>query len=168
MITPKKIHKEHVARALEKAEHYRLLNEPGEAESICLDVLEIDSKNQQALVILLLALSDRFSKSYSVGDLEISGILERLTDDYSRAYYEGIIFERKAKVKLQESTPGSQLIAYQWLQKAMTLFERAEKLHPPGNEDAILRWNTCARIIIRNNLARFEELEHERQEQHLE
>src|ERR1700722_16262182 len=49
-----------VPLALEKAERYRLLNEPAQAESICLDVLAVDPDNQRALVMLLLALSDQF------------------------------------------------------------------------------------------------------------
>ena len=56
-----------IPQALEKAHHYRLLNEPAEAESICLDVLEIDPDNQQALVTLLLALTDRLTKGYAIG-----------------------------------------------------------------------------------------------------
>ncbi len=34
----------------------------------------------------------------------------------------------------------------------MSCFEKAEPLRPPGHDDAILRWNTCARIIERNKL----------------
>ena len=43
-----------IPRSLEKAERYRLLNEPGEAESICEDILRLDPDNQQALIALLL------------------------------------------------------------------------------------------------------------------
>jgi hypothetical protein len=32
----------------------------------------------------------------------------------------------------------------------MSHYERAMKFAPAGNDDAILRWNTCARIIIQN------------------
>ena len=35
---------------------------------------------------------------------------------------------------------------------AMELFERAEALLPAGNDDAVLRWNGCARVIHRNKL----------------
>ena len=31
--------------------------------------------------------------------------------------------------------------------------EKAEELRPPGNDDALLRWNACARIIMGNGLA---------------
>jgi hypothetical protein len=137
-----------IPRALDKAERYRLLNEPGEAESICRDALDVDPGNQDALVILLLALTDQFDahNPSAVGDAR--AIVERLRNDYDRAYYTGIIFERRAKAQLRHATPGSGQRAYEWLRQAMTHFERAEALRPSGNDDAILRWNTCARLIM--------------------
>ena len=57
MFELKPIHQDAIPQALEKAHFYRLLNEPGAAESICLDILEIDPDNQQALVTLLVALT---------------------------------------------------------------------------------------------------------------
>ena len=59
MFDLKPLSKDAVDSALSKAERYRLLNEPDEAESICLDMLEIEPGNQQAQVMLLLALSDQ-------------------------------------------------------------------------------------------------------------
>jgi hypothetical protein len=29
----------------------------------------------------------------------------------------------------------------------MSWYEKAEKLRPSGNDDALLRWNTCARLL---------------------
>ena len=52
----KTLHPDAVPRALAKAERYRLLNEPSQAESICRDVLAVDAANQDALTMLLLAL----------------------------------------------------------------------------------------------------------------
>ena len=49
-----------VPRAVAKAKHYRLLNEPAEAESICRDVLSAQPDNDQVMVVLLLALTDQF------------------------------------------------------------------------------------------------------------
>ena len=66
-----------IPAALEKAERYRLLNEPREAESICLDVLEADPDNQQALITLLLAVTDRFSKGYGVSDTQAKELLAK-------------------------------------------------------------------------------------------
>jgi hypothetical protein len=149
----KPLSREGIQPALDKAMRYRLLNEPGEAESICHDVLRIDPNNQQALVLLLLALTDRFGRGYAVGVTEAQDILPRLRAEYDRAYYGGIITERRAKALLNQHAPGSGHDAYERLREAMQLYEKAEALRPPGNDDALLRWNACARIIMRNNLA---------------
>jgi hypothetical protein len=154
----KRLHKDAVPAALEKAERYRLLNEPGEAESICLDVLAVEPENQQAVITLLLALTDRFEKGYSLSDTQTKELLGRMKSEYDRAYYAGIVAERRAKAKLRQNTPDCRFQAYDLLREAMESFEKAEPLRPTGNDDAILRWNTCARIIARNNLvARAEE-----------
>jgi hypothetical protein len=140
---------EAVTGALEKAMRYRLLNEPGEAESICLDVLEVDPDNPQALVTMLLALTDRFDSETPMPVEEARRVAERLVDDYERAYYTGIIHERRAKALLHHGAPGSGPHAYEWLREAMDWYERAESIRPPGNDDALLRWNACARLIMR-------------------
>lgn len=161
MFELKKLSKEAIPTALQKAERYRLLNEPAEAESICHDVLEIDPENQAALVTLLLALSDRFGKGYAVGVTEAKEVLPKLRDPYEREYYAGIICERRAKAQLSGGHPGSDHHAYEFLREAMVYFEKAEALRHPGNDDAILHWNTCARIIMGNRLtARVEEQIH--------
>jgi hypothetical protein len=153
----KRLSREAIPAALEKAERYRLLNEPGEAESICLDVLHADPENQSALITLLLAVTDRFGKGYSVGDTQTKELLSRVKGDYERAYYSGILAERRAKAKLVQGTPGSRHYAYDGFRDAMNWFEKAETLRPPGNDDALLRWNTCARIIEKNRLVAREE-----------
>ena len=152
MFELKPLSREGIPAALEKAMRYRLLNEPGEAESICQDVLRIDAENQAALVILLLAITDRFGKGYAMGVTQAQEVLPRLRDPYEQAYYAGIICERRAKALLQRSSPGSGFEAYEFLRDAMTWFESAEAIRPPGNDDALLRWNTCARIIMQNKL----------------
>ena len=152
MFELKTLSSEAIPAALERATRYRLLNEPAEAESICLDVLRADPENQQALVILLLALTDRFSKRYGVSDIQAQEVLARLRSEYERAYYAGILLERRAKAHLHLNGPGSGFSAFELFREAMTWFEKAEKLRPPGNDEALLRWNTCARIITRNKL----------------
>ena len=148
----KRLSKEAIPAALEKAERYRLLNEPGEAESICLDILAVDPENQPAIVTLLLALTDRFEKGYGVSDTQWKELLGRITSEYERAYYSGIVAERRAKAKLAQHAPDCRFQAFDLFQEAMSWFEKAEKIRPPGHDDALLRWNTCARIIARNNL----------------
>ncbi len=150
MFELKSLSKEAVPAALEKAERYRLLNEPGEAESICLDVLRIDPENQQALVALLLALTDQFEEGFADRIARAREVLPRLRDEYARAYYAGIICERRARAQLKQSGPGSGYVAYDSFREAMSWYEKAEALRPPGNDDALLRWNTCARILMRH------------------
>ncbi|MBI1760101.1 MAG: hypothetical protein HYR56_01570 [Acidobacteria bacterium] len=153
MFELKPIHPDSIEQALEKAHHYRLLNEPGEAESICLDVLDVEPDNQDALVTLLLALTDRLAKGYAAGARQAKAVLPKLKDEYQRAYYAGLICERQAKVRLQQGGPGAGHDGYEWLREAMDWYEKAEPLKPAGNDDAILRWNACARNIMRNHLS---------------
>src|SRR6476661_5494487 len=115
MFQLKNISKDSIPAALEKEERYRLLNEPGLAESICLDILEVDPQNDNEL-----------------------------------NYYAGIISERKGMAILKRSMSG-QIAVYEWLHEAMEFFEKAESIRPSGNDDAILRWNTCARLITSNS-----------------
>jgi hypothetical protein len=145
---PKRLSPEAIPRALEKAERYRLLNEPAQAESICQDILALEPDNQAALVMWLLALTDQFEHGLAVK--EAREILPRLADPYERAYYEGLVCERQAKARLEHGGPGSGFAAYEWLRDAMGWYEKAEELRPPGNDDAMLRWNTCARMLDRN------------------
>jgi tetratricopeptide (TPR) repeat protein len=154
MFELKRLSDEAIPAALEKALRYRLLNEPAEAESICHDVLQIDPENQQALVVLLLALTDQFGKGYRVGILQAEEVLSRLCDGYERVYYAGVICERRAKAHLRQGHPGAGHEAYESLLEAMSRYEEAERLRPAKNDDALLRWNTCARLILSNQLTR--------------
>jgi len=146
----KPLSRESITRALEKAERYRLLNEPAEAESICLDVLGIDPDNQEALVTMLLASTDQLDEELSEGVRKADQALARLRDPYARAYYAGIILERKAKAQLKRGRAESGYAAYDSMREAMSCYEKAEALRPAGNDDALLRWNTCVRILERH------------------
>jgi hypothetical protein len=150
MIQLKPISKEGIPRALEKVERYRLLNEPAEAESICRDILEIDPDNQEALIMFILTLTDQFNKG--VTGREAYALIPRIKDDFKREYYRGIVRERQARAALDRSIPGSNHDAYEWLEDAMEAFEKADQLSASDNDDAILRWNTCARIVNKHNL----------------
>lgn len=146
----KPLSKDGIASALEKAERYRLLNEPSQAESICLDILEHDPENQRALILMLLSITDAFSSGGSggaAGAPRALAVLPRLDGDYNRAYYEGLIHERKARSVLTRGGPGAGYGAHAGLTQAMACFERAEALRPPGNDDSILRFNACVRLM---------------------
>jgi hypothetical protein len=149
MFTLKRLPREAIERALEKAKRYRMLNEPFEAESICQDVLAIDAENQEALIMLLLALTDKFKHELNPAFSQALEVLARLSDHYCKAYYEGIIYERRAKVHLSRQAPGSGFSAYEWFRKAMDAYEKAQ-MCAPQPDDAILRWNTCARIVMQH------------------
>jgi tetratricopeptide (TPR) repeat protein len=150
MFELKKLSREAIPRALEKAERYRLLNEPVEAESICRDVLEVDPDNAAARVTLLLALSDQLGE-HPQADHEAKRVLAELTDPYARSYYAGLLCERRAKAALARSSPGSGHLAYEWIREAMEHYDEAAKIRPAGNDDALLRWNTCVRILTHRN-----------------
>jgi hypothetical protein len=150
MFELKTLSAEAVPRALAKAERYRLLNEPAEAESICLDALKIEPDNQDLLATLLLAITDQFADEPArVNDAWQT--VARLRDEYERLYYTGIVHERRAKALLRHHTPRGGARAYDWLSEAMRCFERAETIRPPNNDDALLRWNACARLIMRDH-----------------
>ncbi len=150
MFELKLLSKEAIPKALEKAERYRLLNEPVEAESICRDVLRIDPDDHPALITLLLALTDQFEEGMAEAVPQAREVLSRLRGEYERTYYAGIICERRAKAQLRHGGPGSGYAAYATLREAMEWYEKAERLRPPGNDDALLRWNTCSRILERH------------------
>lgn len=150
MLELKRLSREGIERALEKVERYRLLNEPWEAESICRDVLETDPENRRALVSLLLSQTDQFGEEGGPSVTDVEELLPRLGSEYDEAYYAGIICERKGTSLLKRGTAGSGPLVYDWLRKAMAHYERAEALREPGNDDALVRWNTCARLIERH------------------
>jgi hypothetical protein len=147
--TLKPLSKEAIPAALAKAERYRLLNEPGEAESICLDVLQVEPDNEDANVMLLLALTDQFRDTTSANVIaRADEIAASLALEYDRAYYAGIVCERRAKAILHRDRYGASAAAIGWLHDAMAHYERAEALRPAHNDDALLRWNACARMLM--------------------
>ena len=146
----KPLSKDAVSRALEKAERYRLLNEPAEAQSICEDVLAADPGNQRAEVMLLLALTDQFDEGMGDRLAQAQAVVQRLSDPYGRAYYSGIVSERRAKALNRLGGMGSNPAIHAALMEAMRRYEEAEALRPPGNDDALLRWNACARMLDNN------------------
>lgn len=152
MFELKLLNKEAIPAALEKAKQYRLLNEPSAAQSICLDILEVEPDNQTALVIIILAMSDRLNRDYSIGDSQIQSYLSRVSDEHQRAYYTGIIYERRAKAILNKNSIGNEATIFELFRQAMDWFEKAEALSTADNDNAILRWNQCARIIMSNKL----------------
>src|SRR5687768_12021503 len=145
MFDLKPLSRDAVDSALPKSGRYRMLNEPAEAESICLDFLEIDPQNQQAQVMLLLALSDQAGEAGGAA-ARAQHLASQLQNEYERLYYSGLVAERRARAHLQRGGAALHGV-YDWLMDALDCFERAEAVRPVGNDDAILRWNTCVRIL---------------------
>src|SRR5690242_3395455 len=144
----KSISVQSIPEALAKVERYRLLNEPTFAESICLDILAIVPDHQQALISLLLARTDQFQMQ--VPAKAAQQVLARIQGDYEQAYYAGIIWERVGHARIRQGATEGGASAYHALKEAMAYYEKAIDFAPPGNDDAILRWNTCARVIMQN------------------
>ena len=150
----KKLSPEGVPAALEKAQRYRLLEEPQEAESICLDILAVtppdSATHAQARITLILALSDQISQDITCFDEAMQSVAQ--LGPYERAYYEGILCERRAKAHHRSGGMFAASIAHDWFVRAMGCFETA--IHAPGrpagNDDPVLRWNTCARLLMRH------------------
>jgi len=144
----KSISEQSIPEALAKVERYRLLNEPGLAESICLDILAIVPGHQQELISLLLARTDQFQSH--VDAKAAQEVLAQIKGGYERAYYEGIIWERLGNARIGRGGAGAGVSAYHALREAMNHYEKAMIVATIGNDDAILRWNTCARVIMQN------------------
>jgi tetratricopeptide (TPR) repeat protein len=134
-----------IPEAISKVEVYRYLNEPGEAESICRDILAVDPENQAALRLMGLAITDQFGGGVSDRYIEAERLFRSLTNEYERIYHCGILHERKAKAQLKTGRPPHTVLPM--FEEAMKYFEAAEKIRPPNNDDAILRWNRCVRML---------------------
>ena len=61
-----------------------------------------------------------------------------------------MISERLGNTRIRQGDPGARTSAYHALRDAMSHYETAMDFAPPRNDDAILRWNTCARMIMQN------------------
>ncbi len=145
----KSITRDSIPAALQKAQQYRALGLGAEAESICLDILACDESNDEAIVLLLLALTDQFEKGPADLAQRANALLPKLKNQYEQFYYEGIICERRCKALIHQSGLRSRHHAYEFLQRAMYCYEQAEAIRPKGNDESILRWNACVRILQR-------------------
>jgi len=144
-LTLRTISKSGIAEAISKATLYRYLNEPEEAESICHDILAAEPDHPVAQRILGLAITDQFSGQPSDRYTEAESAFRELADPYEREYYMGLLYERRAKAQMRAGRPAQMLVGL--FHEAMRHFDEAEKIHPPDNEDAVLRWNRCVRLL---------------------
>ena len=128
-------------------ELYRYLNEPEEAESICRDILVTDPQHQLALRLLGLTITDQFVGGSSDRYREAEETFQKLREPYERLYYTGILSpnERRAKAHLRTGQAPHTVLPL--FERALECFDDAEKIRPEGNDDAILRWNRCVRLL---------------------
>jgi hypothetical protein len=149
----KSIAKESVPRALEKAERYRLLNEPFLAESICLDVLAVDPGNAEVLVVYILALTDQFQTGGHANAARAKEAIAKLPNEYDRLYYAGLVCERRGHAYATSTSFGSNEAAWEFLVEAIELYDKAHEVqHAASNDDTTLRRNTCVRLIESHRL----------------
>jgi hypothetical protein len=73
-----------------------------------------------------------------------------VASEYHRAYFRGLIAERRARALIARGGAGSRAAAAEWLREATQRFAEAEPLRPSGDESAILRWNACVRLMTRH------------------
>jgi tetratricopeptide (TPR) repeat protein len=130
--------------ALAKAEQYRALNEPEEAESICRDILAEQPQHQRALRTLGLALTDMFQQEWTRHFTEALAVFKRLTSDYEVVYYTGVAWERCAKAQFEHDQVHNAGHSYE---TALQCFEKAEQIGPKDTPDPVLRWNRCVRAL---------------------
>ncbi len=140
-----------IPAALERAREYRGQAEPLQAESVCLDVLEVDPDNQEALTLLVLALADQFTHG-SPPDLgRVRSLIPKIEGEYHRLFFSGLVAERRATALVTHPRiHGSGFLAFDLLRSAMEFYEQAREVAEDGNPEATLRWNACVRILERN------------------
>jgi hypothetical protein len=150
----KPISRSSIPEAISKVEVYRYLNEPGEAESICRDILAIEPGNQAALRLMGLAITDQFNGSVSDRYAEAESVFQSLSNEYERTYHCGILYERKAKAQLRSGRAPHTVLPI--FETAMGYFEAAEKIRPQNNDEAILRWNRCVRMLKSRSMSEWQ------------
>ena len=133
-----------LSAAVELAKHYRDLNAPEEAESICRDVIAVAPDNEDAWRTLGLALTDQFPSKWMTLFDEARGAFNRLSSDYERLYYAGITWERYAKAQLEAGRVQNAVHAFE---EANTRFEQADKLGSPDDPLPVLHYNRCVRAL---------------------
>lgn len=143
----KRIAPESIPAALAKAEKYRDLNQPEQAESIARDVLVVSPEHKGALRELGLSITDQFAQ-HPEWFRDAEEIFRRIADPYETPYLIGLAHERLCRALLRTST-AAETLAGLWA-GAMRHYAAAERVRPAGNDDAILRWNSLVRLLERH------------------
>jgi len=136
-----------LATAVTLAKHYRDLNQPEEAESICRDILVVAPENDDALRTLGLAMTDRFPSAWMTLFDDACAAFAKLKSDYERVYYTGVAWERYAKAQLEAGRAHNAIHAFE---EAITRFEQADKLCSPDDPLPVLHYNRCVRALTQH------------------
>src|SRR5262249_59215005 len=124
--------------------YYRSTNAPKDSKSICRDILAVDPNQRLALRMLALPITDHFLGGVSDRYREAEEIFQRLSENYDRLYYTGILYERRAKAQLcARQSPPTLLPLFE---RALQNFCEAEKIPPAGNDASIPSWNRFVRL----------------------
>ena len=140
----KKLADKNLVAAITLAKHYRDLNQPDEAESICRDVLDVAPANVDALRTLGLALTDRFPTAWMSLFDEACATFNKLPNEYERVYYVGVAWERYAKAQLEAGRAHNAIHAFE---EALARFEEAAGLAAKDDPAPILHYNHCVRAL---------------------
>jgi tetratricopeptide (TPR) repeat protein len=143
----KKLADKNLGAAITLAKHYRDLNQPDEAESICRDVLEVAPDDVDALRTLGLTLTDRFPTAWMSLFEEACATFKKLPSEYERHYYVGIAWERYAKAQLESGRAQNAIHAFE---EAIAKFEAASALAAKDDPAPILHYNRCVRALTTN------------------
>jgi tetratricopeptide (TPR) repeat protein len=133
-----------LSAAVTLAKHYRDLNQPDEAESICRDILDVAPDNDDAWRTLGLALTDQFPTSWMTLFDDACAAFAKLKSEYDRMYYTGIAWERYAKAQLAHGRARNAIHAFE---EAIERFEQADRLGSPDDPAPILHHNRCVRAL---------------------
>lgn len=133
-----------LSAAVTLAKHYRDLNQPEEAESICRDILAVSPDNEDALRTLGLALTDRFPSAWMTLFDEACATFAKLRSEYERVYYTGIAWERYAKAQIEAGRVDNAVHAFE---EAIARFLEADKLGSPDDPAPVLHYNRCVRAL---------------------
>jgi tetratricopeptide (TPR) repeat protein len=147
----KRLGEKNLDAAIELAKHYRDLNQPEEAESICRDVIAVAPGNIEAWKTLGLALTDRFPSHWMTLFDEACAAFKRLPTEYERVYYVGVAWERYAKAQVLAGNCQNAIHAFE---EAMERFEKAEEIGPADEPAPILRFNRCVRALDDGDMVR--------------
>ena len=140
----KQLRARNLTAAVALAKHYRDLNQPEDAESICRDILEVSPGDDDAWRTLGLALTDQFPASWMTLFDDACAAFAKLSSKYERMYYTALAWERYAKAQLVAGRANNAIHAFE---QAVRLFDKADEIGMADDPGPILHYNRCVRAL---------------------